>query len=209
MALEMAKQPIQLMFGAYRRALLAQLLLRPDEDFHVRQLERMTGISAGSLHRELKALAEAGLLLKRHQGNQVRYQANQACPIYEDLAGVFRKTMGLAGVLRDALDVLANRVDLAFVFGSLASGKQKQASDVDLFIIGEVSLLESVKALSQAQAKLAREINPVVMTAEEFVLQFKKGDRFTHRVLDESKIFVMGDVDDLAKLAADRTASRV
>ena len=90
----MSKQPIEMMFGAYRRKLLALLLLRPDEKFHVRELGRMTGISVGSIHRELKAMAEAGLLLRTHAGNQVLYQPNEACPIYTELAAIFRKTIG-------------------------------------------------------------------------------------------------------------------
>ena len=197
----MTKQAIELMFGAYRRELLARLLLRPEEDFHVRELARMTGISAGSLHRELKALSEAGLLLKARQGNQVRYQANRACPVYEELAGIFRKTMGLAGVLHDALADMADGIELALVFGSMAAGRQRSGSDVDLFIIGGISLLDVVKALSEAQGQLGREINPVVMTAEEFIAQQEKGDRFVTRVMDEPKIFVMGNADDLAKFA--------
>ncbi len=202
----MAKQPLELMFGAYRRELLARLLTRPDEDFHVRELARMTGIPAGSLHRELRALSDAGLLLKAHQGNQVRYRANTACPVYEELASIFRKTIGLAGVLRDALGNLADRIELALVFGSLAAGRQESGSDVDLFIIGGVSLLEVVKALSEAQSRLGREINPVIMTAKEFSAQQGKKDRFLARLLNEPKVFVMGNADDLAKLAEHRVA---
>jgi predicted nucleotidyltransferase len=149
----------------------------------------------------LKALSEAGLLLKARQGNQVRYQANRACPVYEELAGIFRKTMGLAGVLRNALADMADGIELALVFGSMAAGRQRFGSDVDLFIIGGISLLDVVKALSEAQGQLGREINPVVMTAEEFIAQQEKRDRFVTRVIDEPKIFVMGNADDLAKLA--------
>jgi predicted nucleotidyltransferase len=196
----MAKQAIELMFGAYRRDLLAQLLLRPDEDFHLRELERMTGIPAGSLHRELKALFEAGLLLKERQGNQIRYQANRASPVYEELASIFRKTVGLAGVLSDALADLSGRIDLAFIFGSSAVGRQKYSSDVDLMIIGDISLLEVVKALASAQAKLGREINPVVMTADMFGSQAEKKERFISRVLEEPKIFVIGGANDFAEL---------
>lgn len=72
----MSKQPIEFLFSPYRRQVLAVLLLRPDEQFHVRQLERMTGVSAGSLHRELKAMAESGLVLRENIGNQVFYRAN-------------------------------------------------------------------------------------------------------------------------------------
>ena len=98
------------MFGSYRRKLLATLLLRAGERYHVRELGRMTGISAGSVHRELKVMAESGLLLREHVGNQVLYQANQDCPIYQELAAIFRKTIGLADLLHDALEDLADKI---------------------------------------------------------------------------------------------------
>ncbi len=200
----MARQPIEFMFSPYRRRLLAKLLLRPDEQFHVRELARMTGISAGSLHRELKAMAAAGLLLRKKVGNQVFYQADSRCPIYAELAAIFRKTIGLASLLSDALSGLAGKIDMAFVFGSMASGTQKPASDVDICVVGDVSLLDVVKALSPLQTTLGREINPVVMTAEKFVQQSEKQDRFVMRLRTEPKIFVLGHDDDFAKLIADR-----
>jgi hypothetical protein len=79
----------------------------------------MTEISAGSIHRELKAMSEAGLLLRTPVGNQVHYQANQASPIFNELAAIFRKTIGLASLLHDSLIHLAGGVDWAFVFGSM------------------------------------------------------------------------------------------
>jgi hypothetical protein len=87
-------QPVELLFGAYRRQVLSLLLLRPDESFYVREIGRLTGVPAGPLHRELKALAEAGLLVRKASGNQVRYQAARDCPIYPELAGIFRKDGG-------------------------------------------------------------------------------------------------------------------
>ena len=91
----MSKQPIEFMFSPYRRQVLAVLLLRPDEQFHVRELARMTGVSAGSLHRELKAMAESGLLIREKLGNQVFYRANVDCSIYKEIAAIFRKTVGV------------------------------------------------------------------------------------------------------------------
>ena len=95
-----APQLVENLFGAYRRRILALLLLRADESFYVREIGRLSGVPAGSLHRELKLLADAGLLLRSVAGNQVRYQVDRACPIQEELAGIFRKTAGLADVLR-------------------------------------------------------------------------------------------------------------
>src|SRR6056297_3541904 len=109
-----ATRPVELLFSAYRRQILALLLLRPQERYHVREIARLTGIVPGSLHRELKLLAAAGLLLREETGNQVLYRANRACPIYEELAGIFRKTIGLADILRQALLPIGDALELAF-----------------------------------------------------------------------------------------------
>ena len=204
MVFHLPKQPIELMFGAYRRQLLATLLLRPGEQFYVRELARMTGISPGSIHRELKAMAESGLLIREQVGNQVFYQANQDCPIYKELAAIFRKTIGLRTILQDAFSGLAGKIDIALVFGSMASGNQSPSSDVDVLVLGDLPLLDVVKALSPVQAELGRELNPVVMAVDRFVAQLHKQDRFTKRVLEEPKLFVIGDEDEFGKLVAYR-----
>lgn len=88
----MGANPIELLFTAYRRQVLGLLLLWPDDSLHVREISRLTGVPAGSLHRELRTLTEAGLLLREPVGNQVRYRANRAAPLYQELAEIFRKT---------------------------------------------------------------------------------------------------------------------
>ena len=201
----MAKQPIEFMFSPYRRRVLATLFLRPDERFHVRELERLTGVSAGSLHRELKAMAESGLLLREKIGNQVFYQANGDGPIFEELAAIFRKTMGLTSLLQTALSDIGDGIDVAFVFGSMASGRQSARSDLDICVLGEVSMLEIVKALSSVQENLRREINPVVMTTKKFASLLVNGDRFVTRVLNEPKLFIKANEDEFAELTKDRT----
>jgi predicted nucleotidyltransferase len=204
----MSKQPIEFMFSPYRRQVLAVLFLRPDEQFHFRQLERMTGVSAGSLHRELKAMADSGLLLREKIGNQVFYRANTDCTIYEELAAIFRKTMGLTSLLQDALSELGDRIHVAFVFGSMASGRQTAGSDLDICVLGEVSLREVVKALSPVQETLQREVNPVVMTPKKFSDLSGKKDRFVTRVMSEPIIFVKANSDELAQLVEDRAVGR-
>lgn len=192
------------MFGAYRRNILSLLLLRPDESFYVREIARLTRTPAGSLHRELKLLTDAGLLARTTAGNQVRYQADRACPIFEDLAAVFRKTAGLADVLRDALSPLADEITLAFVFGSVAQGQERAASDVDVMVVGAASFGSVVEALSRTRQRLRREANPVVMTAAEFRSKYHGGDRFVSRVSTEPKIFLVGGARELAELVEDR-----
>ena len=196
------------MFSPYRRQVLAVLFLRPDEQFHVRELERLTGVSAGSLHRELKAMAESGLLLREQIGHQVFYRANTDCSIYEELAAIFRKTMGLASLLQDALSDLGDKIHVAFIFGSMASGRQTAGSDLDICVLGELSLLEVVSALSPVQVTLKREINPIVMTPKKFADLSKRKDRFVTRVMSEPILFVKASRDELAKLVENRAAGR-
>ena len=193
----MGKNFMTLMFSAYRRQVLGLLLLRPDDKLHVREISRLTSVPAGSLHRELRALTDAGLLQREQVGNQVRYQANRASPVYPELAEIFRKTSGLVDLLRDALAPLAARIDLAFVFGSMANGTESATSDVDVFVLGEVGFGGLVAALSPLRDRLGREVNPVVMRPAEFAAHRTSGDRFVTRVMQEAKRFVIGAADDL------------
>ncbi|CAG0931539.1 MAG: hypothetical protein EFKGCFLK_01896 [Rhodocyclaceae bacterium] len=202
----MTANPVELLFTAYRRQVLGLLLLRPDDSLHVREIARLTGVPAGSLHRELRTLTEAGLLLREPAGNQVRYRANRAAPLYPELSEIFRKTTGMADILRDALAPLAKRIRIAFVFGSMAQGKERGGSDVDVFVIGRVSFAAVVGALSPLRARLGREVNPVVMTAAEFAVQRAEKDRFIARVMKEPKLFVIGTPDDFGQLAENRPA---
>lgn len=199
-------KPVELLFGAYRRQVLSLLLLRPDESFYVREIGRLTRVPAGSLHRELKALTEAGLLVRKASGNQVRYQASRDCPIYQELAGLFRKTAGLADVLRESLNPVADKVALAFVFGSVAQGNEKPTSDIDLLVVGSVFFENVVEACQVARERLGREVNPVVMSKDALRAKQRGRDRFISRVLKEPKIFVTGDASELGKLTEDRAA---
>lgn len=189
-----------LLFGAYRRRVLGLLLLHPEQTYHVREIARMTDTTAGTLHKELARLAQAGLLTSERIGNQLRYAANRQCPIFEELASILRKTSGLADIVLDALVGFGKRIDVALIFGSVARGEERAASDVDVLIIGSIDFVEAVKALHLAQEKIRREINPVVMSPEEFRRKQEEGDGFVGEILAKEKIFLMGDKDELEKL---------
>lgn len=190
-----------LLFGTYRQRVLGLLLLHPDETYHVREIARLTGTSAGTLHKELARLEEAGVLTRRQVGNQLRYSANRACPVFEELSGILRKTAGLADILRFALTELAPRIRVALVFGSMASGEARAGSDVDVLIVGDISFAAAVQALYPAQQTLAREINPVVMSVDEAQGKFAAANDFLASILAREKIFLIGDSHDLGKLA--------
>ncbi len=198
---------VELLFGTYRQRVLSLLLLHPDSSYYVRELARLTNTNAGTLHKELTRLAQAGLLLRESQGNQVRYQANRACPVFPELAGLFRKTTGLVDVLAEALRPLESSISLAFVFGSLARGEESSGSDIDLLVVGAPGFAEVVKALHPVQSVLQREINPLILSQAELVARLQGGDSFVRELLDKPKLFVIGDANDLGKLARDPQAA--
>lgn len=200
---------LDLLFGTYRQRALTQLLLHPDSSYHVRELARLTGTTPGTLHKELARLAAAGLLLREQQGNQIRYRANPACPVFPELAGLMRKTSGAVSVMADALHTLASPPQLALIFGSLARGEENANSDVDLLIIGDATFGDTIKALYPAQEQLQREINPVIYTAAEFTRRLNAQEPFISNLLANPKLFVIGTEHDLGKLAGHPPAPAV
>jgi predicted nucleotidyltransferase len=185
------------LFKDYRRRVLGLLLMHPAETFHVREIARLTGTVAGTLNRELVKLAEAGVLVKKSVGNQVRYSANPDCPIIDELTSILRKTSGIVDVLAEALLPLAEKISVAFVFGSMASGKENTGSDVDMLIIGNVSFAEVVKAVYGTQESLRREVNPKVFSQEEWMHMLEINDSFIKEVLSKPKLFIVGGENEL------------
>lgn len=181
----------------YRRKVLGLLLMRPEQQIHLRELARVIGAAPGTLKKELDALCEAGLLRAERVGNQVRFCANTAHPVFPELQALIRKTIGLVDALRLSLAPLAGRIDAAFVFGSMASGTESAGSDIDLMVVGDAGFAEIVDATYEAQAALGREINPKVMSASEW--QAKKAERnaFLQDVLNKPRIMLIGDADAL------------
>jgi predicted nucleotidyltransferase len=195
-----------LLFGTYRREVLALLLLHPETALHVREIARATGKIPGTLLRELNQLADAGVLLRRPVGNQVQFQADPACPIFEELRSILKKTSGLADVLRQALQPLEGKIRAAFVYGSVARGDERAGSDLDVMIVGDAKLSEVVHALAPAHDALRREINPNVYRVGEFGAKLAEGEPFLQRVMEDRKIYLVGGEDDLRQPASHRKA---
>lgn len=194
------------LLGQTRAATLGALLLHPESSLHVRELARLTGAAPGSLHRELRALADLGLLLRQEVGRQVHYRANTNSPVFPELAGLLKKTAGLADVLTDALAPLGRKVKLAFVHGSIAAGTERAGSDVDLMVLGSADFGDLARVLGAAQDTLRRDVNPTVMTPKDFARQLAAGDGFAKSVARGARLWVKGGESDFAELVAHRPA---
>ena len=167
-------------------------------ELHGREIERQSGLADGTVRQELKRLLGLGVVESRIDGNRTYYRANTRHPLYPDIRNLVLKTDGLVEALRTALE--SADIPLAFVFGSLAAGTEQAESDVDLFVIGTVSLRQLGKLLSGVAAQVGREINPHIFTAEEFARRQKARDHFIRTVLAAPKLFVRGSEDELTTM---------
>lgn len=168
------------------------------EELHVREIERRSGLAVRTVSKELKKLEEMDLVAARRDGNRLYYSANRSHPLHSDIRNLVMKTIGLAGILSDAL--AGAPISVAFVFGSVARGAEDARSDVDLMVIGGTGLREVSSLLAGVSGQIGREVNPHVITAEEFRERRRAEDHFLRRVIDSPKLFVVGDEDELARL---------
>lgn len=190
-----------LLFGKTRRAILSLLYGHPEESYYLRQIVRIVGFGLGAVQREVKLLTDAGIIRRRTSGHQVYFQANTDSPVFKELKSLITKTVGIGDTLHTALSSFNDRIRVALVYGSVARGEENQRSDIDLLVIGDITFTEVVKALRSAQETLGREINPTVYPEEEFRSRVSEGHYFIQNVLNGPKIFVIGDEDDLKRLA--------
>lgn len=185
------------LFNDYRSRVLGLLLLHPERTYYLREIARLTSTIPGTLKRELDKLMKVGLLTVKKVGNQNHYQANRECPIYEDLANILRKTSGLVDVLMGALLPISEKIKSAFVFGSVASGNVNTKSDIDLMLIGDLTYAEVVSLMHPLQEQLGREINPKIFTVKEWQKLMQDNGAFVHDVLSKTKLFIIGDDQQL------------
>ena len=196
----------EVLFSKNRRRVLSLLLGHADEAFYLRQIVRASGGGVGVIQRELGHLVECGILRRTPRGKEVYFQADPECPVFAELKSLLMKTAGLADVLRTALAPLADRIEVAFVFGSVAQGKERRQSDVDVLIVGNVSFADVVTALGPAQDQLHREVNPSVYPPEEFRAKLAARNHFLKSVVAGNKVFLIGDEHGLERLTAKRLA---
>ena len=189
------------LFGKTRQAVLALLYGRADSSFYTKQILDAVKIGRGTVQRELKNLTDTGIIIREVQGRQVYYRANARCPIFDELKSIVRKTFGMADVIRQSLATNADKIRVAFIFGSVARSTDDRRSDIDLMVVGKISFGDVVSLLTPAEQKLGREVNIVVYPIAEFKKKVKEDHHFVKTVLEEEKIFVIGDEDELRKLA--------
>jgi len=166
------------------------------EELHMREIERRSGYAIGTIQTELKKLLRLDLVKKRKDGNRLYYRANKEHPLYPDIRSFVLKTIGLVDILKNALRQDSD-ISIAFVFGSIALHEETAGSDVDLMVIGKLGLRKLTGMLSGVPEQIGREINPHVLSVNEFIKRKTKREHFVTQVFEAPKIFITGNANDL------------
>ena len=187
------------LFTGTQQRVLARLFGQPGRSYTVSELIQATAAGSGAVQRELARLSGSGLLTVEQIGNQKRYSANPDSPIHAELVAIVRKTFGLAAPLREALEPLAGRIHAAFVYGSVAAGKDTASSDIDLLLVSDtLAYPDLMTVLHSLAERLGREINPTIYTRADLRQRMASGNSFVTRVLQQPRLWLIGGDDDLA-----------
>lgn len=185
-----------ILFGKTRQAILARLFAEPVENFYLREISRQSGISPGALQKELKQLVKADLIMHQKDGNRVSYSANTVHPIYHELVALVRKTCGVQSIIQHALTPLAKQIDLAVIYGSTAKHTDHAGSDIDLLVVGELTLAKILEVLQPLEAVFAREINIRLYRPDDFQQKLKDRQGFLTGVINGPLDILIGQIHD-------------
>ena len=190
------------LFPKIRRKVLALFLLNPEKRFYFRETVRLLGDTPGSIQRELKSLTEAGILLMEPIGIQKFYSANPDSPVFSELKSIAEKTFGVADVIRDVLrTTVEEQIYVAWIYGSVANARDTSSSDIDLMVIGSLTFRQLVSILKPIEQTMQRPINLTLYSEKEFRDKVRDENHFLLNVLKSDKLFVVGNEDDLERLA--------
>ena len=177
-----------------RSAIFRLYFTNPDAEYYLRELERVLSIPVSMIRKELMHLEEAGIFISRKRGNLTLFSLNKSYPLFDELKSIVLKTVGAAGLLKEALGKIKG-IDLAFIYGSFARSQEHAGSDIDVLVVGKPDEDVLLEKIDSAEKLLKREINYTVLSRQEFMQ--KKQDAFIKELLANPRIFLVGEDNEL------------
>ncbi len=195
------QKPIEILFSKTRRDVLASFFLQPDRWWYLSELAQHLELRPSSLQIELPELESGEFLISKKNGNRIYYKANSDSLLFHELQQILIKTVGFLAVLKEVLQPFEKKIIVAFIYGSIARGEEVSTSDVDLMVIGDIRLSSLIKDLKKAEEQIERPINPTIYQPTEFQKKIQEKNNFLSTVRSEKKLFIIGNTNDLDRLA--------
>jgi len=173
------------------------------DGLHLREIARRAGISPSEAKAALDNFTGMGLLKKEPRGNMAFYSKDQACPFLPDLKALFVKMEGAVPMLSGAL-LKVRGVRFAFVYGSYASGKAGEKSDMDVLVVGDARIEDVDEACFRVQNITGKEVNYILWSVADLEKKLKEKGAFISSVLKKPKIWLAGDENEFGRIAQKR-----
>ena len=184
------------LFTKTQQKVLGLLYGQPYKSFYLNEIVRLSDIGRGTIKRELERMTASGIIIQQRIGNQNHYQANDSCPVYQELLGIVRKTFGIADVIKTALTPIFDRILFAFIYGSIAKSEDSSKSDIDLLVISDkLTYSEVMERLIEVEGSLGRVVNPTIYDLNQIKQKLKKDNAFVARIIEQPKIWIKEDQD--------------
>ena len=181
------------LLGKTRAAVLREMFLNPDRKLSFNELVRRVKSGDGAVAREVRTLIDAGLVREERQGNQRLLAARRDSPVFEELRSFIGKTSGTSFVVREALAGLEGGVAVAFIFGSVARGLEREESDLDVFVIGTAGYSDLMARLYPLEERLGRRVQLLSFDATDARDRRSLHKPTMTKILKGPKLFVLGD----------------
>lgn len=150
---------------------LALLLLSPDREFSIADVQRRTGTAGAVAHREVTRLVDAGVLLDRTVGRSRLVRANPSYPLLAPLTDLVAATYGPVPVLAGLLRAVGG-VREAYLYGSWAARRAGEPGamprDIDVLVVGTTPRGVLSGVANAAEEQLRREVNVVRVSGSEW-----------------------------------------
>jgi predicted nucleotidyltransferase/DNA-binding transcriptional ArsR family regulator len=181
------------LFGKTRAAVLRELYVNPDRRISFNALVRRIKSGPGAVSRELATLIDAGLIAEEREGNQRFLCARSGAPLFPELRALISKASGAPSLLRDALQGLESAIDVAIIFGSVATGTEHADSDLDFFVAGTAGYSVVTQRIHSIEERLGRRVQLQYFDVSSATDRVSLQRSSTRAMLSGSKVFVLGD----------------
>ena len=183
-----------------KRRILTLTFTNPEGRWSVTEIIKNTGNSSGAVQRELLRLVESGILIAEETKRRKLYGANTDCMIFRELRQIVVKTFGVTDTLSDLLMKKQSQIKLALIYGSVAANTDTGVSDIDILVVGDISLRELVAVTNESEEILGRAANPTLYSDKEFRNTIAHNNHFISSILKAPKLFLIGDENDIERL---------
>lgn len=193
------------LFSSEARVKILKLFLFNSKNrFYQREIASRTNLAIRAVQRETENLEKIGIIKRSEDGNRAYYAVDESCTVIPELKALFAKTSGVGDIIKQHLTKQGNELKFVFIYGSYAKNTENMNSDIDLFVVGNMSAKKLSSITSEIADDLKREVNYTLFSEEEFKMKLMQKNHFVANVIKNAKVFVVGGVDDLEEFVKGR-----